>query len=222
MSDQTKPNIDAHLNLKPKEAAEVPAGYMRNAQGHLVPIETVREIDKLRDQTVLAIVKKAKDVQQILRGFRTMVESDIDEFVATSLEQHGVKTGGAKGHVTLMSFCGRYKVIRAMHDQVVFDEQLIAAKVLVDECMSDWTSGAVAELRTLVNEAFKVNETGSVRHSEILRLLRYDINDERWKRAMDAIRAAIQITGSKAYFRVYERIGDTDNYQAISLDIAKV
>jgi hypothetical protein len=121
-----------------------------------------------------------------------------------------------------MSFDGRYKVQRSMHDQVQFDEQLIAAKVLVDECMSDWTSGAVAELRTLVNEAFKVNETGSVRHSEILRLLRYDIKDERWKRAMDAIRAAIQITGSKAYFRIYERIGDTDHFQPITLDIAKV
>lgn len=207
-------------NTKPTPA--VPEGYMRNAQGHLVPTETVREIDKLRDQTVRAIVAKAKDVQGILRGFRTMVESDIDEFVATSLEQHGVKSGGAKGNVQLMSFDGRYKVMRSMQDQVQFDEQLIAAKVLVDECMSDWTSGAVAELRTLVNEAFKVNETGSVRHSEILRLLRYDIKDERWKRAMDAIRAAIQITGSKAYFRIYERIGDTDHFQPITLDIAKV
>lgn len=205
-----------------KPAPPVPEGYMRNAQGHLVPIETVREIDKLRDQTVRAIVAKAKDVQGILRGFRTMVESDIDEFVATSLEQHGVKSGGTKGNVQLMSFDGRYKVMRSMQDQVQFDEQLIAAKVLVDECMSDWTSGAVAELRTLVNEAFKVNETGSVRHSEILRLLRYDIKDERWKRAMDAIRAAIQITGSKAYFRIYERIGDTDHFQPITLDIAKV
>lgn len=205
-----------------KPTPTVPEGYMRNAQGHLVPTETVREIDKLRDQTVRAIVAKAKDVQGILRGFRTMVESDIDEFVATSLEQHGVKSGGAKGNVQLMSFDGRYKVMRSMQDQVQFDEQLIAAKVLVDECMSDWTSGAVAELRTLVNEAFKVNETGSVRHSEILRLLRYDIKDERWKRAMDAIRAAIQITGSKAYFRIYERIGDTDHFQPITLDIAKV
>ena len=127
MPDNIPPNIDAHL--KPKAQPEVPPGHMRNAQGHLVPIETIREIDKLRDQTVLAIVQKAKDVQKILRGFRAMVESDIDEFVATSLEQHGVKTGGAKGHVTLMSFCGRYKVVRAMHDQVVFDEQLIAATV---------------------------------------------------------------------------------------------
>lgn len=218
MSETTQPTPVVKRMTDPT----VPAGYMKNAQGHLVPEESVREIDKLRDQTVRNIVAQAKDVQAILRGFRLLVEADVTEFVSISLEQHGVTVGGEKGHVTLMSFDGRYKVVRAMHDQVMFDEQLIAAKALVDQCMSDWTDGARAELRTLVNEAFKVNETGQVRHSEILRLLRYDIKDERWKRAMDAIRASIQITGAKPYFRVYERVGNTDSYTAISLDIAKL
>ena len=39
---------------------------------------------------------------------------------------------------------------------------------------------------------------------------------------MTAIGEAIQVVGSKAYVRVYKRIGDTDQYQQIPLDLAAV
>jgi len=37
-----------------------------------------------------------------------------------------------------------------------------------------------------------------------------------------AIGEAVQVVGSKSYIRVYERIGETDQYQPIALDIAGV
>ena len=46
--------------------------------------------------------------------------------------------------------------------------------------------------------------------------------DERWQRAMQAIGDACQVVGSKSYIRVYQRVGDTDQYEPISLDIAGV
>ncbi|MDZ7902308.1 MAG: DUF3164 family protein [Rheinheimera sp.] len=39
---------------------------------------------------------------------------------------------------------------------------------------------------------------------------------------MTAIGDAVQVVGSKAYIRVYERIGDSEMYRAIPLDIAAV
>lgn len=39
---------------------------------------------------------------------------------------------------------------------------------------------------------------------------------------MKAIGEACQVIGSKSYIRAYERIGDSDQYRAISLDIAGV
>ena len=52
--------------------------------------------------------------------------------------------------------------------------------------------------------------------------MRLEINDDEWKRAMDAIRDSIQTTGTAIYVRVYERIGDSDQYKAIPLDLASV
>jgi hypothetical protein len=52
--------------------------------------------------------------------------------------------------------------------------------------------------------------------------MRLEIDDAEWKRAMEAIRDSIQTTGTAVYVRVYERIGDSDQYKAIPLDLAAV
>jgi hypothetical protein len=49
-----------------------------------------------------------------------------------------------------------------------------------------------------------------------------EIDDDHWKAAMQAVRDSIMVSGSAVYIRVYERIGDSDNYKAIPLDLAVV
>lgn len=200
----------------------IPEGYKVNAQGHLVPISTIKPIDLLRDQTVNTIAAKAQDLFKALAAFKSSTFSDLEAFVATSAAQYGVEVGGDKGNLTLHSYDGRFKIVRSVADLIRFDEQLIAAKKLVDDCLSDWTDESRDELRALVNQAFQVNATGSVRTSEVLRLLRIDIKDPRWRTAMDAVRNSIQVMGTKPYVRIYERVGTTDAYVPIVLDLAKV
>ena len=74
----------------------------------------------------------------------------------------------------------------------------------------------------LINDAFRTDRNGELRTARILALRRHDIADPRWVKAMDAISDALQVTGSKLYVRVYERVGDSDQYRPISLDIAGV
>lgn len=193
-----------------------------NAQGHLVPISTIKPIDLLRDQTVNTIAAKAQDLFKALAEFKSSTFSDLEAFVATSAAQYGVEVGGDKGNLTLHSYDGRFKIVRSVADLIRFDEQLIAAKKLVDDCLSEWTDESRDELRALVNQAFQVNATGSVRTSEVLRLLRIDIKDPRWRTAMDAVRNSIQVMGTKPYVRIYERVGSTEAYVPIVLDLAKV
>jgi hypothetical protein len=54
----------------------------------------------------------------------------------------------------------------------------------------------------------------------VLGLKRLNIRDEKWQRAMQAIADSVQVSGSKPYIRIYERIGDTDQFKPISLDVA--
>ncbi len=201
---------------------KIPEGYMEDAKGALWPIETIKEIDIARDELVKEIAQKAKDMNQLLARFKGAVFGDIEAFVALSGEKYGVQMGGKKGNVSLVSFDGRFKVQRAIAESITFDERLQVAKELVDQCIHEWSHGSRAEIRALVNDAFQVDKEGRVNTGRILSLQRLDITDEKWRTAMQAIGESIQVSGSKAYFRVYERVGDSDRYEAITLDIAAV
>lgn len=204
------------------EIKNIPEGYMQDAKGALWPKDTVREIDLVRDELVREIVARAKEQSEQLAKFKAGVFGDIEAFVQLSGEKYGVKMGGAKGNVSLLSFDGRYKLQRAVAESLAFDERLQIAKELIDQCIHEWSTGSRAEIRALVNDSFQVDKEGRVNAARILSLRRLDITDEKWGKAMQAISESIQVAGSKTYFRVYERVGDTDQYRPISLDIAAV
>ncbi|KHA57152.1 sulfate transporter [Aeromonas hydrophila] len=200
----------------------VPKGYRKDAKGRLIPESTIKPIDLERDKLVIAIVEGAQAQSAALTRFKAATFGDIEAFVELSAEQYGAKVGGKKGNVSLLSFDGRYRVDRAIQDTIKFDERLQAAKELIDQCLQDWTAGSRDELKVIVNDAFRVDTSGEIRAGRVLALRRYDFKDERWMRAMQAVGDAVQVTGSKTYLRVYERVGDTNSYRPISLDIATV
>lgn len=197
-------------------------GYRTDARGRLIPEDQIKEVDKLRDELVYGLVDRAKALREELRDFKGDAFSEIHAFVETSAQEYGVQMGGRKGNVQLVSFDGRYKIQRAIQESISFDERLQAAKALIDQCLTEWTADARPEVAAIVQDAFRVDQAGNIRTGQVLGLRRLNISDKRWLKAMDAISDAVQVTGSKSYIRLYERVGETDQYKAISLDIAGV
>jgi hypothetical protein len=201
---------------------QVPAGYRVDALGRMVPEASIKPTDLLRDKLVMEAIDQAKAISGMLLNFKERVFGDIDALEQISKEQYGVVSRGTKGNLTLTSYDGRYKLMRANQDQIEFNEHLQSAKALLDECAHEWTANSHPGVRVLINDAFRADRNGELRTSRILSLRRHDIDDPRWKRAMEAIGDAIQVAGSRSYIRLYERVGDTDRYEAISLDLAGV
>lgn len=201
---------------------QAPQGYWVDAKGVLTPEALIKDIDRTRDTLVQEIIGRALELSRALGEFKLSGFSDIGAFVDLSANEYGVSLGGKKGNVTLYSFDGRYKIQRAMQDRIAFDERLQAAKALIDECLSDWTEGARPEIHAIINRAFQTEKEGEVNTGAVLALRRLEISDERWGRAMQAIAEAVQVVGSRSYIRVYERVGDSDQYRPIPLDIAGV
>ncbi len=198
----------------------VPEGFLKDAKGHLVPLELVKPIDMARNDLVLELVAKAKVVSDTLAAFKADAFGDIKAFVDMSAEQYNAKLGGKKGNITLMSFDGQFKVVQAAQDNIRFDERLQAARALIDECLTEWTQDARSEVRAIVNEAFRADKQGEISTGRVLALRRMDIKDARWQDAMKAIGDAVQVVGSKSYIRVYQRVGESEQYVPIPLDIA--
>lgn len=200
----------------------IPAGFVMNAAGHLVPEHQVREHDKLRDQVAAELAEQAIGLSQGLAAFKAKALADIEDLVAISNERYGVKVGGKKGNVSFITYDGKFKVERAMADRIVFTEEILAAKELIDQCIRKWSEGADQHLRVLVDRAFRANRQGQIKTGDVLSLLRVEIDDLDWKVAMEALKDSIQVNGTAVYIRIYQRVGATDRYEPINLNIAAV
>jgi hypothetical protein len=201
---------------------DVMDGYWKDAKGALVPVSMIKDIDIEREQVVEEIIRHAKLLNKELSLFKAKAFGDIAAFIELSAEQYGVNLGGKKGNVTLFSYDGKYKVRRAMFDTIAPDERLLAAKQLTIDCVNEWSENARPELKAIVNRAFATSKDGGLRLGRLLELRRLDIKDEKWQKAMDALSDSLQVVGSRSYVRVFERVGDSNEYRPIALDIASV
>lgn len=199
-----------------------PEGYWVDARGVLTPVSLIKPADQDRDALVGELVELAITVSDALREFKSRAVGDIQAFVDLSAEKYGAKTGGAKGNLSLFSYDGRFKVQCQAAEKIQFDERLQAAKRLIDECLTEWTDGARPEIHALISEAFASDSEGNIKTGRILALRRLEIDDDRWRNAMRAIGESVQVIGTKTYIRIYERIGDSNEYRPIPLDIAGV
>ena len=195
-------------------------GYWRDANGRLVPEAKVKDIDKLRTQVVAKLCNVARTQRAALQEVKRAAFDDVAALVAISLEQYGIKTGGDKGNVTLVSFDGLFKVQRHMHEHIVFGEQLMAAKALIDLCVKSWAAGASDNIMALVNHAFQTDKEGRINTGRVLSLRRLDIADPQWRAAMDAIADSMTTASTTAYIRFYERSSPDAPWRAITLDLA--
>lgn len=195
--------------------------YMTDSQGRQVPVEHVSDLDKLRDQTVRSIAAKALVQRDALAVFKAELREELLTFLGLSAEQYGKQYGGKKGNVTLMSYDGRFRLILAVNENIVFDERLQIAKSIIDDCITRWSDGARSEIRALVNDAFYVDKAGNINTARILGLRRLEIQDPEWKKAMQAITDSIQVSGSKEYLRIYER-DERGEYRQVPLDVASL
>jgi hypothetical protein len=194
--------------------------YMRDLKGHLVPLALVNAEDKLEDETVRKVMAFALELSAQITRFKVNTFADLNGFQALLDQEYGATKGGAKGNVTFHTHDGLMKVQIQIADVIEFGPQLQQAKTLIDECLVEWGADSRAEIRAIVTRVFNVEKEGQINKAELFSLMRLDIEDERWKRAMDAVRAAIRPNGTKEYVRFYQRKSARDRFEAVTIDLA--
>ncbi|WP_276200388.1 DUF3164 family protein [Chelatococcus sp. XZ-Ab1] len=195
--------------------------YMPDAKGNLVPVDTIKPADKLEDETVRKVMGYAKALSAQISRFKQHTFDDLGAFEAILAQEYGTSKGGAKGNKTFTTFDGLMKVQVQVQDNIDFGPQLQHAKELIDECLMEWSADSRPEIRAIVTRAFNTDKAGQINRAEIFMLLRLDIEDERWQRAMEAIRDAMRVIGSKTYVRCYERDRHDAEWRPVTIDLAR-
>lgn len=192
-----------------------------DGNGGYIPAETVKPQRRLEDEVVRKVITFALDLSARIGRFKGHVFEDLSSLDALLAQEYDVKRRRGKGNVTYFSIDGLMKVQVQVADLITFGPELQHAKALIDECLLEWTEDGRDEIRALVLRAFNVEKEGQVNKAELFGLLRLDIADERWQRAMQAIRDGIRIVGAKQYFRFYTRPSVTARWNTITIDLAK-
>lgn len=194
---------------------------MIDAKGHPMPLANVAPADKLQDELVRKIMGFAIDLSAQISRFRDHTMGDLCGFDDLLAQEFGAKIGGKKGNRTYQSYDGLLQVRVQIADHIEFGPELQVAKSLLDECLTEWSAESHPKIQAVVTRAFNTDKEGQINKSELFMLLRLEMDDERWKRAMDAIRASIRITGSKEYVRFYRRPNLEAGWEAVTIDLAK-
>jgi Protein of unknown function (DUF3164) len=196
--------------------------YMLDDREALVPVEAIKPQHKLEDEMVRKVFGYAIDLSDQVGRFFAHTMADLDGHDALLAQEYRVTRRGTKGNRTYTSFDGLMRVQVQVAERISFGPELQQAKSLIDECLTDWSDGAQAELQAFVSRAFDVDKEGQVRPAELFRLRRFDSKDPRWQDAMRAIADAVRPRGTKQYVRFYRRNNTQAAWEPVTIDLARV
>lgn len=195
--------------------------YYEDAQGKLVPEALMKGQDIIRDDLVTRLATKYLACVENSYNTKKEMLDEINQYRNTILLQYGLKAKTRKEGspaITLTSFDGKYRIVIAANTSVEFNENITAAKELIDEYLNEELEGSSKDLKILVGNAFKMKQ-GKLDVNSILSLTRYDIQNEKFKRAVDIIKTSLITRTSQPSIRVYVR-GKDGKYKYIELNFS--
>jgi hypothetical protein len=180
-------------------------------------------VDKqLEDEVAEKLISGALNLQGLMKGFKIAAFEECYSFVDLLRQKYNMERITSKsGTVTLKSFDGTKVVEIQVAKLISFDQKLSLAKEKIDEYLTEKTTGADAEIQTLITRVFDV-KNGKVDAKQILSLKSYPITHPLWKEAMSMIDDATEIAGTKSYIRFkHRRNNEVDGpLEHIVLDLA--
>jgi hypothetical protein len=199
---------------------QIPAGWRLDVQGRLVHESHIREVDLLMDQTVRGLIERVKTVSVEMAALKADLLGDLDAFAALVAEKYQARLDGASGSLSLTTYDGLLKIDRDSGDRIAVGPEIHAAEALVREIL-DEIDDPVA--KAVADRAFRRNaKTGQLSVSRLQDLIGADIPDERWERAVKAVRESLRCTDRVTYFRAYRRDKPDERWVQIPLDFSVI
>lgn len=194
--------------------------------GMEIPANRVTKSEKLREQHLERLAKKAQKLNEQLTAFKVEFADAADEVFEAVMKENGINTAERKGNFLMKTFDGSIKAEVDVNERIEFDDALIAvAKQHFDEFLTNGTGGIDAMIRELITDAFN-NSRGRLDAKKITSLLKYrsriDANKyPAFHKAIDAIEKSMSRPSSKRYFRISVK-DEFDKYVAIDLNFSSI
>ena len=194
--------------------------FREDSRGAWMPESSIKPQDILKDDLVESAADKIVDMRDKMKQLNQEIKDEIRAYIELIGEKYGVKLKGNKGNITLTSYDGKTRIVISISESIYLDENVIAAKELIDEYLEDEIKDASFDIKQLVISAFRVKQ-GVLDVRSILKLRSLRIDDERWKKAMDIIADSIVVKSSKSCLRLYKQNAE-GTMEYVPLDFAVI
>ncbi len=202
----------------PKVIKEGKITYWVDGSGAKVPTNRLTTQEKDREKLVNGLIRRAKRLQEYIAKEKEEMNEEIKNFlgdVAALEDEEWV--GGA----VIRSFAGDQAVRVKLHQLLTFDERLTVAKQKIDKCIGSWSNNANSKLVSLVNDVFRVNQSGQVNAKMVLGLRKHNIDDPLWLEAMELISDSVRVQSTKTYF-YFQEADEDGELQTIVLEFSRL
>lgn len=202
---------------------EIPAGWKLDGEGRLVKIENISEQVLEEDALVLQFIEQAKAVHHAMQQLKTALTHTSEAFIAKLVADYGVKRlEKIKGNIDFFSFDRSIRISRRVQDTIKVNARIEAARQLFDQYINAVTQHLSDDgVKVLINRAFKPAKKNEFSVSKLVQLLNVDIKHPLFKRAVDALRDALETDTSCVYYNFYQR-NPQGVYELLSLRFSDV
>jgi hypothetical protein len=198
----------------------------KDENGITIPASRVTKSEKLREQVIERLLKRAQKLSQELAKFKDEFANTSDEVYDAVMAENGVDTTDRKGNFCFYNFDRTIKAEVDVSDRIEFDDAMIAvAKQHFDIFLDNTTGGVDEMIRELILDAFSTVK-GKLDTKKVMTLVKYrqriDPNKyPQFHKAIDAIEKGMRKPSSRRYYRISVR-NSQGGYDAINLNFSSL
>jgi len=193
------------------------------ASGLEVPANRVTAYEKKREKVIEQLSAEAEKLSEQLKKFKSKVFDLSKNVLDMKAIEENIDLSERKGNFTLSSFDKNVRIEISIQERIVFaDEDLVAAKKILDEFLNSKISASAQVIKNIVMDAFQTTR-GRVDTRKVLGLLAYKhrIDDPQFQQACELLEKAQDREGSKSYARISKKNAKGE-YEYINLNFASV
>jgi hypothetical protein len=202
------------MSIKNKEGSWI------NRNGKPVPERNIPKHIKRRDKTVTQIMGIVSKLQARMIADKAKTRKLIEQYCKYVANVSDNSDLTPEGNIQLSDYANLNQVSLYTNQLIGFDERLNIAKGLINKCITKWSKGTNANLRVIVDNAFKMDKQGNLNRALILQLFQIEIQDKNWKKAIALIKDSIYTKETKQYLKIAKRNSTEDKFQGVTLDMS--
>lgn len=165
------------------------------AAGDVIPSNFPRKIDKDRDRLAFKVAKEAMALQDRLKALKDLIYTEGDLLYSLMQEDNHIRTG-RKGNYTISSFGKEVRISVTIQQYITWGEEVEQAKACIFKYLNEKLSDKEEALRGLIYSAFETSK-GNLDTQNLLKLMKYPIKDDNWKKGMEFLVSAMNVDRSK-------------------------